>query len=361
MQRNASVEVAGDRSAGRDRSRLQTSVQMVPDSILTTVPLLLAIIALGAYTAVESSIFLSRPNLENILQQISVLGLISAGMTLLMVAGLLDLSVGSLASFISVVAARMANDGHESATIIIVAIAIGFGASLVNGIIVGGLGVQPFILTLGGLSVFLSLGLVLSDGQPVGLTGNTFATLGVGKWFGLPASGVLFIGAMLVVALMLRYTGLGRNAYAIGSNKQASFLSGVPIARVTISLFALSGVLVGLAGCVMLGRLGAGDPNGGVGLELQAVAAVVLGGASLSGGRGSIWGTFLGVVFLGEIANSLNILGIEVFYQQLVYGSVLMIAVTATTLREDRKLRLALKARLFSRSRLHDRGERADR
>jgi ribose/xylose/arabinose/galactoside ABC-type transport system permease subunit len=107
---------------------------------------------------------------------------------------------------------------------------------------------------------------------------------------------------------------------------------------VTVGLFALSGLLVGLAGCVLLGRLGAGDANAGTGLELQAVAAVVLGGASLSGGRGTIWGSFLGVVLLGEIANSLNILGIEIFYQQLVYGSVLMVAVVATTLREERRV-----------------------
>jgi ribose transport system permease protein len=323
----------------------------LPESIATTGPLLVAILGLGAYTATRSDLFLTQRNLENILQQSSVLGLLTVGMTLLMIAGLLDLSVGSATAFVSVVAAKLANDGHSSTTIVLVALATGFGISLVIGTIVGMLSVRPFILTLGFLSVFLSLGLVLSKGQPVPLESDVFTTLGVGKWLGIPASGVLFIAALVVGALVLRYARLGRNAYAMGSNEQAAYLAGVPISRTTIGLFVISGLLVGVAGCVQLGRLGAGDPNAGTGLELQAVAAVVLGGGSLNGGRGTIWGSFLGVLFLGEVSNALNILGTEIFYQQLVYGAVLIIAVIATTLREQRRLPTLAALRRAGRSR----------
>jgi ribose/xylose/arabinose/galactoside ABC-type transport system permease subunit len=188
------------------------------------------------------------------------------------------------------------------------------------------------------MNVFLSLALVLSDGTPVPVFKNPFSALGLGSWFGLPASGVIFLGVFGLSLVFIRYARLARNAFAIGANPQAAFLSGVPVARVTIGLFCLSGLLVGAAGIILLGRLGSGDANAGSGLELQAIAAVVLGGAALNGGRGSIWGAFLGVVFLGEIANALRVLGVQVFYQQLVYGGVLIIAVVVTALREDQRL-----------------------
>lgn len=149
--------------------------------------------------------------------------------------------------------------------------------------------VAPFILTLGGMNVFLSLGLVLSDGTPV----PVFSVLGLGSWFGVPASGVIFLAVFVVALFFIRYARLSRNAFAIGANPQASFLSGVPVGRVTIALFCLSGLLVGAAGIILLGRLGSGDANAGRGLELQAIAAVVLAArrstaaAARCGGRSS--------------------------------------------------------------------------
>ncbi|MGH2747989.1 MAG: ABC transporter permease [Actinomycetota bacterium] len=317
---------------------LRHSIRRLPESVVTTLPLLAAILGLGAYTASKSDVFLSQANLQNLFEQISVLGLVTVGMTLLMVAGLLDLSVGALASFIAVIAARLAADGMSVAAIIPIGIGVGLGVGLLTGAVVGTVRVPPFILTIGSWSVFVSLGLVLTEGQPIGVDSEAFTTIGIGRRFGIPIAGMLFVGALVLGALLLRYTRLGRNAYAVGSNPQAAFLSGVPMARVTVGLFALNGLLVGIAGIVLLGRLGAGDATAGVGLELQAVAAVVLGGASLSGGRGTIWGSFLGVVLLGEISNSLNVLGTQLFYQQLVYGSVLIIAVVATALREEQRL-----------------------
>jgi ribose transport system permease protein len=311
----------------------------VPESVRAMIPLVIAILGLGAYAATHSKFFLTTENMENLVQQISVLGVIAVGMTFLMVAGYLDLSVGTLASLISVIGAKMAVDGQGEALIVIVSLAVGVGAGVVTGAVVGVIRIAPFILTLGSMSVFLSIGLVLSNGQPVPVNEYVFSSLGLGKWFGVPASGVVLAATVIAGGLLLRYSRLGRSAYAIGSNPQASFLSGISIVRVTLGLYALSGALVGLAGIILLGRLGAGDPNTGVGLELQSIAAVVLGGAALNGGRGSVLGTVLGVILLGEIANSLNILGVAVFYQQLVYGGVLIVAVVANGIRDPARPR----------------------
>jgi ribose/xylose/arabinose/galactoside ABC-type transport system permease subunit len=310
----------------------------IPESVRATGPLLFAIVALGAYASFKSPFFLTQQNLENILQQISILGLIAIGSTFLMIAGLLDLSVGALAALVSVVGAKLVVSGTSTLVVVLACLALGVGASFITGWIVATARVAPFILTLGGMNVFLSLALVLSDGTPVPVFENPFSVLGLGKWLGLPASGVIFLGVFVAGLAFIRYARLSRNAFAIGANPRASFLAGVAVGRVTIALYCLSGLLVGAAGIILLGRLGSGDANAGAGLELQAIAAVVLGGAALNGGRGSVWGTFLGVLFLGEIANALRVLGVQVFYQQLVYGAVLIVAVVITALREDKRL-----------------------
>jgi ribose/xylose/arabinose/galactoside ABC-type transport system permease subunit len=313
----------------------------VSDSVKSMIPLLVAIIGLGIYSTTHSHFFLTRQNMENLGEQISILGVLSVGMTFLMVAGYLDLSVGALTSLISVIGAKMAVAGTSEAWIVVVAIAVGVGAGFLTGSVVGVVRVAPFILTLGLMSVFASVALVLSNGQPVPVNEYVFASLGLGKWLGVPASVVVLAAAVIAGILVLRYTKLGRNAFAVGSNPQAAFLSGISIIRVTVGLYILSGALVGLGGIILLGRLGAGDPNAGIGLELQAVAAVVLGGAALSGGRGSVIGSLLGVILLGEIANSLTILGVAVFYQQMVYGGVLIVAVVANGLRDPARPRLS--------------------
>lgn len=326
------------KSARSEPARSVRPDKRIPESVRATGPLLFAIVALGTYASIKSPFFLTEQNLENILQQISILGLIAIGSTFLMIAGLLDLSVGALAALVSVVGAKLVVSGTSPALVVLICLGVAVGASFITGWIVATARVAPFILTLGGMNVFLSLALVLSDGTPVPVFDNPFSALGLGSWFGLPASGVIFLAVFVAALLFIRYARLSRSAFAIGANPQASFLSGVAVGRVTIALFCLSGLLVGAAGIILLGRLGSGDANAGTGLELQAIAAVVLGGAALNGGRGSIWGTFLGVVFLGEIANALRVLGVQVFYQQLVYGGVLIVAVVVTALREDKRL-----------------------
>ncbi len=311
-------------SAGRRR---------LPKALTSLLPLALALIAVGAYATSQTDLFLTSQNLSTLVQQIAVLGVLAAGTTLLLAAGMFDLSIGALAALLSVIGAKLAEGGSGELTILIVCLACALLAGALTGSIVALLRVGPFILTLGAASVYASLALVVAGGRPVPAS-DVFATLGLGEWFGLPSAGIVLAVVLLLAALLLRYARLGRNAYAVGSSEDTAFLAGIPVARVKIALFSLSSLLVGIGGVILLGRLGAGDPVGGAGLELQAIAAAVLGGASLGGGRGSILGTMLGVALLGTIANALTLLGVQAFWQQFAYGMVLIIAVILTALRE---------------------------
>jgi ribose/xylose/arabinose/galactoside ABC-type transport system permease subunit len=308
------------------------------------VPLLVAILALGIFGTVKSDEFLTLTNFQNIFQQIAVLGILAVGQTLLMVAGQLDLSVGSGAAFISIIGAKMLGvdaitgvaSGSSEGVVVIVLIAVGTAIGIVTGLVIALTRVAPFIVTLGGLSVFAGLALILSDQQPIPI-GVLFTGLTLGQWGPFPTPAVLFGGLCVGGAVLLRLTRLGRNAYAIGSNEEAAFLAGVPVTFTKIALYALNGALVGVAGLMLLARLGSGDPNGGVGFELQAITAVVLGGATLSGGRGTMLGTFLGVFLLGLISNALNIVGVPNSYERLVFGGVLIVAVVWVALGELRR------------------------
>jgi ribose/xylose/arabinose/galactoside ABC-type transport system permease subunit len=323
-------------------------LRWLPRSFISLLPLIVALIAVGAYTASQTDLFLTSQNFSTLVQQIAVLGVLATGTTLLLAAGMFDLSIGALAALLSVIGAKLAVNGSGELTILLACMGCALVAGVITGSIVALLRVGPFILTLGAASVYASLALVLAGGRPVPAS-DTFATLGLGDWFGLPSAGVVLAGILILAALLLRYTRLGRNAYAVGSSEDTAYLAGVPVARVKIALFAISSLLVGVGGVILLGRLGAGDPVGGAGLELQAIAAAVLGGASLGGGRGSILGTLLGVALLGTIANALTLLGVQAFWQQFAYGMVLIIAVVLTALREHGLLahaRRALETRL---------------
>jgi ribose/xylose/arabinose/galactoside ABC-type transport system permease subunit len=308
----------------------------VSDAFRSTIPLILAIVALGVIGRSGSAEFLTTRNLQNLLEQMAVLGVLSVGQTFLMVAGLLDLSVASGATLVTIVLAKLLIHHHNEYWAVVVCLGLGLLIGLITGVIVALTRVAPFILTLGGLSILASIALILSGQQPIP-TGLVLSSLDVNTWLGIPLPAWCFAGMLVLGAAILRYTRLGRNAYAIGSNEEATYLSGVSIGWAKVGLYALNGLAVGLAGILLVARLGAGDPTAGSGLELQAIAAVVLGGASLGGGRGTMLGTFLGVFLLEEISNALTLSGVRSFYQQMVLGGVLVIAVITITLLERRR------------------------
>jgi ribose/xylose/arabinose/galactoside ABC-type transport system permease subunit len=331
----ADVEVV-EQPRPATRPRLGRTALHLSDAHRSAIPLLLAIVVLGVVGTHGSSDFLTTRNLQNLLEQMAVLGVLAVGQTFLMVAGLLDLSVGSAATLVTVVLARLLVHGHNEYWSIVICLGLGLLIGVITGVTVAVTRVAPFILTLGGLSILASISLILSGQQPIP-TGLVLSSLDVNTWLGIPLPGWCFAATLVLGAIILRYTRLGRNAYAIGSNEEASYLSGVSVGWVKIGLYALNGLAVGLAGILLVARLGAGDPTAGSGLELQAIAAVVLGGASLAGGRGTMIGTFLGVFLLEEISNALTLSGVRSFYQQMVLGGVLVIAVIATTVFERRR------------------------
>ena len=323
------VKPSGTRFTFSDRVRRSENVR-------TYAPLLAAIIGLGGYASLRSSLFLTGDNLRVLLESVSVLGLITVGMTLLLVAGQLDLSVGASAALAAVIGARLIDAGHSNAIAVPAIIVFPVLVSLLVGLVVVRTGVQPFILTLGLLSLLQSVSLIQTGQRPVPV-GDRLSELDTSTVVGIPLPFLFFVAALVAGGAILRFTALGRAAFAIGSNRDAAYLTGLRVGRVTVIVFALSGLLVGIAAVLLLSSIGAGDAGAGTGLELDAIAAAVIGGASLAGGRGSMFGSFLGVLLLGLIGNALTLLNVSSFYQQLVLGALLMLAVTTTAIAEKRR------------------------
>jgi ribose/xylose/arabinose/galactoside ABC-type transport system permease subunit len=308
------------------------------ENLWTYLPLLVAIIALGAYASSQSDLFLTGRNIRVLLDSVSVLGLLTVGMTLLLIAGQLDLSVGAGAALAAVLAAKIITGGGSDIVAVLAMLALPLVIGLIVGLTVVSTGVQPFILTLGLLSVLQAIGLIETGQRPIPV-GSHLQNVDTANVVGntIPLSFALFVAALVVGSLILHFTRLGRDAYAVGSNERAAFLSGVTVGRVKVILFGMSGLLVGVGGLLLLSSLGAGDAQSGTGLELQAIAAAVIGGCSLLGGRGTMLGSFLGVMLLGVIQNALTLLNVSSFYQQLVLGGLLMFAVVATAIAEKRR------------------------
>lgn len=330
---------APPRPAPSDRLpyRLQFSTTA---ALRTVLPLLVAVVAVSLYTDSQNPAFLTSNNLQNILSQVAVLGILVAGQTLLLIGGQIDLSVGSLVSLVAVVSAKLFDAGWSDTAVIAAALGIGVGVGLVWGLVVAFLDVPPFILTLGGLSVFASLALVLADNTPVPVA-DGLDSWGFGEWFGVRAPVVLLVGTLVVVGLLLHLTRFGRTTYALGSSRATTYLAGVPVRRHLVLLFTLNSTLAAFGGLVMMARLASGDPRSGAGLELAVIAAAVLGGAALSGGRGTMVGSALGVLVLGTVTAALTFLQVPGTYQSLVSGGILILAVVITAVADTR----ATKAR----------------
>lgn len=297
--------------------------------VRTVLPLMVAIVALTIYSNSRNPTFLTWNNWQNILSQVCVLGVLAAGQTFLIIGGQMDLSVGSFVSFIGVFAANRFEAGWSTPIVIVICLAMGALLGAFWGAIVANLRVPPFVLTLGGLSVFASAALVIAKNSPISID-DQLDSLGFGEWFGVRAPAVVLIVVMAVAGVVLHLTRFGRNVYALGSAPRATFLAGVPTKRLTVLLFTLNSTLAALGGLVMTARLAAGDPRSGVGMELQVVAVTVLGGAALAGGRGAMLGTFLGVVLFGVINSSLTFLQVPGAYQSMVTGGILIFAVVVT-------------------------------
>lgn len=294
--------------------------------VLARFGLVFALFALIVALSLLSDRFLSVPNLLNVLRQISINALIAFGMTTVILGRGIDLSVGSLLAYVGVVTATLAVSGLPAWLAILAGLAIGASLGAISGLFVAYAGIAPFIVTLAGLTIFRGMALAFTDGRPVTGLPPLFAEIGYGTFLGLPMPVWILLAFLIVTHLLLRHTALGRAIYAIGGNEEAARLAGIPVRRVTAFTYAFSGFAAALAAVVLTGRLNSAQPTAGVMFELDAIAAVVVGGTSLFGGRGGVFGTLVGALIIGVINNGMNLLNVPSFYQQIVKGGVILAA-----------------------------------
>ncbi|MBP7847011.1 MAG: ribose ABC transporter permease [Burkholderiales bacterium] len=289
----------------------------------------IGLIGLFVIVGVLNPDFLAPMNLLNLLRQVSINALIAFGMTFVILTGGIDLSVGAILALSSALMAGMMVSGLDPVLAIGCACLIGALLGAVNGAFIAKAKMAPFIATLATMTVFRGLTLVYTNGNPItGLSDSFwFQVFGRGYLLGLPVPAITVIISFVILWCLLHKTPFGRKTYAIGGNEKAALISGINVDRMKVLIYALNGLLAALAGAILASRLDSAQPTAGTSYELDAIAAVVLGGTSLSGGRGRIVGTLIGALIIGTLNNGLNLLGVSSFYQLVVKGAVILLAV----------------------------------
>lgn len=291
----------------------------------------LALIVLALITTVMNPSFLDPNNLLNLLRQVSINGLIAFGMTFVILTGGIDLSVGAILALTSALSAMMLTSGVP--TLIAMLIGIIFGGLLggLNGLLITKGGAAPFIASLATMTIFRGATYVFTDGNPI--TSKVmndsfiFQFIGRGYFFGIPVPVIIMLISFFVLYILLHKMTFGRKTYALGGNEKAAFVSGIKVNLTKTWIYVISGIMSSAAGMILISRLSSAQPDAGTGFEMDAIAAVVLGGTSLAGGRGRIFGTLIGALIIGTLNNGMNLIGISSFYQQIVKGIVIIIAV----------------------------------
>lgn len=289
----------------------------------------LSLLVLCVALSLATDTFFSFRNLLNVLDQLTVLGIMALGMTAVIVIGGIDLSVGSVLALSMMGMGWLSNTmGVPMPLAMAAALAIGALCGLGSGLLVTHARLPAFIATLATMSICRGLANMVTDGSQIVGYPEWFSAMSINRNFGfLSVTVALFIVLTIVAGIFMKYRAAGRALYAIGGSAEVARLAGIPVRKVTLAVYTMCGVLSGLAGVVMSTRLDSSQPSGGMGYELDTIAAVVIGGASLSGGVGSIWGTLMGVLTIGVLRNGLNLLGVSPFVQQVVIGGVIILAV----------------------------------
>ena len=299
--------------------------------------LILVIILIVIIASILNPNFLTLRNVLNIMQQISILGILTMCMSLLMISGGLDISIGNMTGLIAIVFARMLLSGNGIFLGVIVALVLGTVFGFVNGVIIAKSKVTPLIITLGMNYVFLGIALIVGGGRPQAITGQ-FEFLGQSKIGGVvPVAIIIFIAIFVFSFLLRKYTKYGRRLNAIGGNPLAAYLSGINVDMHVISIYTLSGFIVGFAGLILVSRLGMVQADVGANFALQALAAAIIGGITFEGGKGSLVGAFFGVLLLGILNNALNIVGVSSFTQTIVLGAIIVIATVISNIGKMRR------------------------
>ena len=285
----------------------------------------------------RSPYFLTTTNFLNIGRAMAIVGVVAIGETIVIISGGFDLSVGSTMAAVGMLAAYMINHGSPIALAFAAALAVGVVIGAVNGAIISYARINALIATLATLAIVRGLGFVISGGAELPVGNSTFLALGSGSVLGIPYIVVILLCGFAIFGVAMPRTRFGRYTYAIGSNARAAKLAGVPVSRWRVSFYVTCGLLAALGGLLTVSIVGTSQPSANVGIELNVITAVILGGASITGGRGSLLGTFLGLVLLGVLNNGLILSGVPAYWQQVVQGAALLAAVFYDELRSTRR------------------------
>jgi ribose transport system permease protein len=296
----------------------------------------LSLIILFVALAIASPHFLTSTNLSSVVRQTAVINIMALGMTMIIITGGIDLSVGAILAMGGLLGTMAMEKGLSIPAGVLIGILTGLACGFANGIMITSLRIEPFIVTLGTLGIFRGTTLIISNGLPVHRIPQQFSFLGEGNLLGVPFVLWILVACAIVTHVILEHTRLGRYTFAIGSNREAAVYAGIPVKFHTTAVYAIGGMLTGLAGMIEASRLMTGQPTAGQGYELQAIAAVVIGGGSLHGGEGSVIGTLIGAFIMGLLSNGSDLLGVSPYVQQAIIGAVIILAVTLDELRKRR-------------------------
>ena len=300
--------------------------------------LIAVLLVFGILMTAVSNVFLNKANIEAILLGLSVEATISVGMVILLISGGLDLSVGSILAFTGVVTGITLTSLKLATPLsILIGLLAALGVGLTNGLLVAKLKINPFIATLGTQITIRGLLLVLAEGKAVLNMPPSFTILGQGRLFGIQFPIYIMLVLVIIGDLLMRNSRFFRQSYYIGGNEKAARHSGINVDTVKIFNYCLVALLAGVAGIIITARFGSSSLTVGSGVELRVITATIIGGASLSGGEGSVFGAFLGALFMGVLANALNLLGVDVYWQNFVTGLILIVAVVVDVINERRK------------------------
>jgi ribose/xylose/arabinose/galactoside ABC-type transport system permease subunit len=306
--------------------------------------LLSFLISTAVFFRLTSPYFLEWENILNIFIQSSVLLTAAVGMTLVIGTAGIDLSIGANLALSGIVTAWFLKSGSGVFPAVVVGLCCGSGLGVVNGFLTARLHISPFIITLGTAGVYRALALILTEAQPIYGLPWAFRRLGVGNWGPLPLPVLISCLLVLLGYFLVRWTPFGVNLRAVGDNLEGAFRMGVPVKTTLIGVYGLCGLTSALSGMIALARLNTAEAIAGLGLELEAIAAVVIGGTSFFGGEASLLGTFLGALIMGTLANGLTIINVPSYYQQLVIGVVFILAVWADSLRRNREIHIPFRS-----------------
>lgn len=298
-----------------------------------TIIVLILLVAIVGYLIPS---FLTLNNILNVFRQVSITGIVAVGMTFVIITGGIDISVGSIVALSGVVAALAMQSGISIPISIILALLAGIGVGSLNGLIIAYGRVMAFVATLGTMYLIRGLTLIIAKGQAIWDLPNSFVLIGTGYFFGIPIPVIIALLIYLIGHILLNYFTYGRYTLAVGGDEESARLCGVAVKRIKLLTYMLCGLLSAVAGVVLAARLGSGQPSVGTGYELTAIAAAVIGGNSLSGGKGTVFGTLIGALILGVVSNALNLWGVASFWQTIIAGCIILIAVLADTLRNGK-------------------------